>query len=377
VIFRRGTSWVVQVYVGVDPVTGAKKYKSRSVPGTLSQKVAPKAARDLETALKAEAAKGSLTTSTATVDELLVVWLAQASPNLSPWTLRGYEGSIRRYLSPAFGHVKVSALTVVRIDALYTEMQVQGLAPATIRQTHAVLRKALDRARRWGWINRNPAEDASPPKIVPKRLDPPSRAEIAQLKMAADQDLADLILLAEQTGARRGELCGLRWVDVDMASGRLRITRSIVDLGHGQILVKSPKTGKARSLIVGPTALEMLRQRRLRAQQVAMAFGTQLAADAYILSENPDGTEPLKPTLVTGRFAGLTRRLGITCRFHDLRHANATELLAAGIPVVDVAQRLGHASAKMTLDVYAHPSENRAAALVFETGPALQAPKAI
>jgi hypothetical protein len=362
-IRRRGNSWIVQVYVGQD-AEGRKKYRSRSLPAGTEKKPS-KASRDLEVAMKTEVARGEVVTAYVTVSELMDTWIAQEGPTWSPWTLRGYRSKIDLYILPALGNVKLTNLATVRIDALYASMRDRGLSPATIRQTHAILRKALDRARRWRWIVRNPAEDATAPRVIPTEICPPTRNDVEALRAAADPDLADAILLAAHTGARRGELCGLTWADINLETGRMTIRRSVVDL-DGKTLLKPTKTNRARNIVIGPTVVEMLRRRKAAQEDRSAAFEVNADPAGFVLSETPDSSLPLRPTLLTGRYSNLCRRTGIKTRFHDLRHANATELLAAGIPATDVAQRLGHVSTKMTLDVYGHASENRAAALVFE-----------
>lgn len=364
-IRRRGNSWVVQVYAGPDPVTGRKRFKSRSLPAG-NEKNPPKAARDLEVTMKAQAMRGEFNQSALTVADLMAIVLQQGAASWSPWTTAGYESKSRLYIIPALGPVKLAKLKVVHIDQMYADLQARGLSPQTIRGVHVVLRKALERARRWEWIVTNPAADATLPKVVARPIQPPGRDVVETLVAAADPDLADAIVLAQHTGARRGELCGLRWSDIDLDSGRLTFRRAIVDRNAHDIVVKGTKTDKARTIVIGPTVADRLTSRRARLEAVAATCETAIVADAYVLSEAVDGSEPLKPNLVTQRFTRLTRQLGVKTRFHDLRHANATELLAAGIPVNDVAQRLGHASVRMTLDVYGHASENRAAALVFE-----------
>lgn len=366
-IRRRGNSWIVQVYIGQDR-QGRKKFKSRSLPAG-TEKKPPKAVRDLEVAMKAAVVRGELVAASGTLSDLLATWIAQDGPTWSPWTLRGYQSKIRLYIEPTLGRVSLARLTPVRIDNLYAEMRDRGLSTSTIRQTHAILRKALDSGRRWGWIPRNPADDARPPSVTHAEIAPPALNDVDRLQAAADPDLADVILLAVHTGARRGELCGITWSDVDLDAGRLTIRRSVVDI-DGTVTTKATKTNSVRTLLLGPTVVEMLRRRRADQEARAAQFGVTADPGGYVLSEAVDASEPLKPTLITGRYSNLCRRVGIKTRFHDLRHANATRLLAAGIPATDVARRLGHKSTKMTLDVYGHASENVAAAYVFEPKPA-------
>lgn len=354
------------VYVDRDPVTGRERRLTRKFAGR-GEKRPPKAARDLEATWLLEVGAGQHRGSDVTVGELLDRWLAQVEHDLSPTTVRGYRTSIEQYLRPYLGKVKLAKLTTASLDGLYARLRAKGgqkgqpLAPATVRQAHAVLRRALGRAVRWGWIGANPAVNASPPALVRRELRPPGRAEV-ELLLAHSKEMHLLVLLALGTGARRGELCGLQWSDVDVDS--ITIRRSVVRGG----VVKDTKTHAARQIAIGPRVVEALKARRSAMKETALACGVRLSPDAYVLSDDPAGREPLEPHRATERFRSLTKRAGVKCRLHDLRHAHVTGLLAAGIPVADVAARAGHADAHVTLTVYGHasPAIDRRAALVAD-----------
>jgi integrase len=118
--------------------------------------------------------------------------------------------------------------------------------------------------------------------------------------------------------------------------------------------VKDPKTHQARRVSLDEETLRLLKARRVTQSEAPLACGVRLDDDAYVLSELPAGTEPVHPVALSDRFRRLVWRLGITCRFHDLRHWHVSQALGIGVPVRDVADRVGHASARMTLDVYGH-----------------------
>jgi integrase len=177
-------------------------------------------------------------------------------------------------------------------------------------------------------------------------------------------DLGIAVWLAAITGARRGELCGLRWSDLEDESFVIR--RSVVSLS-GRVAVKDPKTHRARRVALDDETLRLLRAHRVARAEIALALGLRLEDDAYVLSDHPSAAEPLRPDTFTDRFRRLARRLGLACRLHDLRHWHVTQALGAGLPVRDVAERVGHASARMTLDVYGHAiagADRRAAEVV-------------
>jgi integrase len=248
-----------------------------------------------------------------------------------------------------------------------------GLPPAaaTVRQVHSILRRALDQAVRWGWITRNPASLASPPRLTPREVRPPRPDQVAALLNAAwarDADFGTLLWLGVTTGARRGELCALRWPHVDVPARELLIERNLVQRGRRR-KEKATKTHQARRIALDEATLAILAEHRDRCQQRAAAAGTSLRGDGYVFSDTPGGGTPLLPDSVTQRFRRLARRLGVRTTLHSFgRHYAATQLLAAGVDLRTVAGRLGHGGGgATTLRVYASfvaAADRRAAELL-------------
>jgi integrase len=166
---------------------------------------------------------------------------------------------------------------------------------------------------------------------------------------------------------RRGEVCGLRWRDVDFEAATLRVEASVVHAEVG-ILEKDTKTHATRRLSVDRGTVAVLRGHRNRCEARASAAGVTSAADAFVLSDAADGRSPWRPNRLTQAFARLRSPLGLDgVRLHDLRHFQATELIAAGVDVRTVAGRLGHADASTTLRIYAafmEPADQGAAMVV-------------
>jgi len=354
----RGDKWELRVYVGRDPISGRKKYLTRSVSG---------GKRDAQRALAqmvAEFGDGAHSALDATVGDLIGRWFDLARPELSPTTVRGYGRNIETYILPALGNVPLARLRPAQLDAFYATLrehggaQNQGLSPASVRQIHAILRRALQQGARWGWIGTNPAALATPPRTRRTQLEPPSPEDVLQLIATAkrdDPDFGCFLLMSATTGARRGELCGLRWRSVDLVDATVTISRSIVEGERGVLVEKDTKTHSARRIALDPQTAEELATHRSRCAERALACGVSLGEDAYVFSRSPDGTKPLVPTDVTNGFIRVRRQVGLDhVRLHDLRHFAATRLLAAGVPVRTVSGRLGHANAATTLGVYAH-----------------------
>jgi integrase len=199
---------------------------------------------------------------------------------------------------------------------------------------------------------------ASPPRVRAQHLDPPGPEQVMQLIEAAtklDPDFGCYLLVAATTGARRGELCGLQWHDVDLESRNITISRSVVEAAHSQLVAKDTKTHSARRIALDEATARRLLEHRERCEKRAIACNARLPSQAYIFSAEPDGSRPWAPNDVTKNFIRLRNQVGLSnVRLHDLRHFAATRLLAAGVSVRTVSGRLGHANAATTLGVYAH-----------------------
>jgi integrase len=343
--------WELIIQLPRDPMTGRPRQLSRTFHGTK---------REAQRALAAEVARvadGKVTATTQTIADLLAAWYVQAAPDLSPSTAREYRRLIDKRLLPAFGRIRVRDLTPQQLDAFYVQLSTRGrLAPASVRQVHAVMRRALAQAVRWGWLVSNPASNASPPKVRTPEITPPPMADTRALLAAADErdrDFGTMLRVIAATGARRGEVCALRWSDLNAEAGTLTIRRSLAAVVGGPI-EKDTKTHAARRIALDKATLEALAAHRVVAVERADIGGFAFDVGSFMFT-GADGVSPVHPDALTSVFRRLCDKLGLKgVRLHDLRHLHATQLLAAGVPVRTVSDRLGHANAATTLNVYAH-----------------------
>jgi integrase len=293
-----------------------------------------------------------------TVSELLDRWMEHIEgQGRAAATLARYRSAIGANIKPRIGSLTVSKVGAADLDGLYSQLAKAGLGPLSVRKSHAILSAAFNQAVKWGWIDRNPAYQASPPSGRVSEIRPPTPDQLQRLLTACvdvHPDLASLIYVAATTGARRGELCGLRWSDVDLDAATLTIARSISDAGK-VVAVKDTKTHQARRLALDPSTVKVLRDQRRLAEERAVAADVLLGVDAYVWSQELDASAPYRPDRVTGAFRTLRDRLGMKqLTFHALRHFSATALAAQGVGIRTIAGRLGHANPGITLRTYAH-----------------------
>lgn len=354
---QRGDSWQLRVFAGRDPVTGRKRWIAQTVHG------GKRAAQRELANLIAEVDRGLAAGTDATVNDLIERWLEVASPNWSPSTLVQTKSAIRTHIEPLVGPIKLKKLKAADLDHFYAELRKRPgrrsptLAPATIRRVYVIIHAALEQAVKWGWIAVNPADASSPPKIRQPEIAPPSPEAVARLLamvVAEDPELFTYLSVAVNSGARRSQVCGLRWGDIDLATGAVKFARAVVD-GPDGIEVKGTKTDRIYRVTLDAGTLDSLTHHRKAMEERAELCGVELPAKAFVFSYAPDCATPWRPDGVTSRWIQWRKKAGLDgVRLHDLRHFMATTMLAAGVPVSVVAGRLGHARPATTLNVYSH-----------------------
>ena len=360
---RSTGSWELRVCTGTDPATGRRCYRSKTVRGNRAE-----AERELA-AMVDIAGRGPTLGARTTVGELLERWYAVASSGWAPTTVRQTRSVLNRQLLPHLGEVMVGDLTTADIDSLYTHLHTAGgitgqpLAAGTIKRVHVVLRSALAQAMRWGWIWDNPAERAHRIPSASREPDPPTPAELDSLLSylrTTNAALYTFVVLGATTGARRAQLLGLRWRNVNLADGQVAFTNGWVEGPCGPVLTDT-KTKRRHTVELDVVTTEVLAEHSCRVTAVVGG----LDRDGFVFANDSRGVQAWKPNWVTKAFQRAVRGAGLRpFRLHDLRHFMATEMLHAGVPIPIVSRRLDHRRISTTLDFYAHttPSGDRFAA---------------
>ena len=163
------------------------------------------------------------------------------------------------------------------------------------------------------------------------------------------------VLIALATGMRRGEILALRWRNVDLARGNVRVVESLEQTKAG-LRAKAPKSEKARAITLPVFAIDDLRRLKRQQAEELLALGVRQVGDT-LLCARADG-EPMQPRSLTHEFTRLVARVKDIprVRFHDLRHSHATQLLLAGVHPKVAQERLGHSTISVALDLYSHVS---------------------
>jgi len=283
-------------------------------------------------------------------------------------TLEAYGGYIRREIVPLVGGIEVAVLRPHHVRTVLLRMQKRGLSPATIAQVPSVLGSALRQAVADGIITANPVAAVKRPKMQRREPHWPTSAQLAALLRASRGTVWEVpILLAIVTGARRSEILGISWSDVDMEEGTITIRRGGQPVRgadrSGTIAFTPLKTRRARRRIqLLPFSLKRLRLHRREQLKRRTAMGSwwrdpcdERGNPLAMVCDRGDGLPPYPDALTRG-FKRLARRAGLhpATRLHDVRHAVATELGRRGVHPVIVSAVLGHASPAFTLAVYQH-----------------------
>jgi len=327
-----------------------------------------------------------------TVAQWLATWVdLKARAGRRESTLRSYRQHIEAHIAPAIGRIRLRDLRPGHVDKLLSQLNDGTRSAATVQRIHATLRSALSTAVRQRLITFNAAKDIELPRVKRPKVKPWEPAELgAFLDSVAAHRLGALFELIAATGLRRGEAIGLRWDDVDLTRRTLIVRQQLVQVvgrkkakaapvpcpycapGHLGVAFGEPKTdaGEGRVVDLDEHTVGVLLAHQLRQQAEREAWGDAYA-DHGLLFAREDGN-PMRPDDVTKLFGVLVDAAGLRrVRLHDLRHGQASLMLAAGVDMTVVSKRLGHSSISITVDTYSHllggvgrDAADRAAALI-------------
>jgi integrase len=362
-IVKRGAGYSI-VYRAPDPATGRTKQVWKAGYRTW---------REAEAALKevvsqVDAGAYARPTKQTLGQYLQDDWIPSLDASVIGGSLKAstaffYRNLATSYVVPRIGGVMLNRLDAPLLNKLYGDLLARGgrngrsLSTTTVHGVHLTLSRALKDAVRWGKLSRNVVSLADPPQAAKPDKD---IWDAEQLRAFASSVAADRLYalwrLAMTTGMRRGELAGLRWVDLDLETGKLTIRATRISVNY-KVIDATPKLkSSVRVIGLDPTTVQALKGRRRGQLEERVAWGSAWT-DSGLVFTREDGLG-LHPERLTRLFQAAARRVGLpVIPLHGLRHSYATAGLEAGVSMKVMSERLGHSSLAITGDLYSHVRE--------------------
>ena len=348
---RSDGRWEGRYTAGRNPETGKPVYKN--VLGKTQAEVKAK----LKAAIEESASLDVMNAEQYTTGQWMDVWFENcAKIKVRPSSHQTYRGYIDNHIKPNIGDIPLGKLSSLHLQKLYKKLlaggrverieaksQPKGLSAKTVRNINQVISSAMDFAKDQKLISSNPTDGCALPKPEHKEMKTlPVEQLTSFLREAKESGVFELYYIELATGLRRGELLGLKWEDIDLAQGSLRVQRQIARI-NGEVIEAPLKTKNAyRTLPLSADAVGVLQEQRKKSGNSPYVF------------PSPTGG-PISPDSVLHMLHRILKRAGLSkVRFHDLRHTVATLALQNGVDIKTVSGMLGHYSAGFTLDTYTH-----------------------
>lgn len=351
-IRKRGSTYSIVVDIGRDE-NGKRKQKWYS--GYKTKKEAEKALADIIAKIE----KGEyFEPANMTVAEYLNYWLdTYPKNNVAPSTYRRYT-EFAAHIKTHIGGIMMPKLKPAHIQSFYSSLLEKNLSKSTVLKIHRMLHLALKHAVNWQIIISNPTDAVTPPR--PDKVE--MRVWDVETAKKFLDDIAETpiyipVLLALQTGMRAGEICGLKWENIDLPRGFLMVKYALQRI-NGVLTLKEPKTAKSmRTIALMDYTVQALKEHKRKQNKTKLLMGSAYNDQDFVCAW--DDGRPYDPHYLGQKFTKLIKLLGYPkIRFHDLRHTHATMLLQQGINPKIVSERLGHSQISVTLDTYSHVLPN-------------------
>ena len=316
-------------------------------------------------AMQAESDGADESPSKDTVAGLMADWMRSESYRWKDGTRVRYRGLVSQHIVPFLGDRVVVSLKARDIQVFYTTLREHGRSESTIALIHSLLTTVFAYGIDVHELEmpKNPCGRVKLARAKKAEIKIPSKLQIQDMLALAEEEAHPLALavhLAVYTGMRRGEIAGLTWNHVNLATGVLKVRQT---LGYADgVAIGTPKSETSnRDIDLDAATVGALQAHRV-AQDAHRESCSKYDDQAWVFANHKGHS--FHPGTFTDLVASLARRTGRHVKFHDLRHFHATQMIHAGVDIVTVSKRLGHASIKMTLDVYGHlvdGSQKRAA----------------
>ena len=272
-------------------------------------------------------------------------------------TIKGYRSQIDHQIKPFIGHKQLASLTTADIQKFYNKIKKEGrvhphpihghvLSDSMVRKIHMMLHEAMEVAVRERYIERNPTDNTTIPKktITEKQVLDDSQLNRFLEAIQGEPYWHDFFYVEVMTGLRRGEICGIKWSDIDFNEGTLCIKRSVSTKEGGGVSIGETKTDAGvRTIIMPPSVATLLQEKQAD------------AISEWVFPHYTNPSDPLHPSSAYKKLKTILKNIELPMmRFHDLRHTFATHATDGGVDPKTLAGILGHTDASFTLDTYTH-----------------------
>lgn len=345
----------IVIELGYD-ILGNRKRKTETFLGTKSEEIKREA--ELRSEFYHVGEKTSI--NDLTFEQYSEIFIEKyCNANLGMITTDGYKKSLRR-INPLIGKIKLNKITSLILDSMYQKLKV-GTKVAQVGyhsmyNYYKVINLMFNQAIRWELLDKNPNLKAQKPKREKSERKFYDLEQVEKLIRALDHEsikYKTLIILALDSGARRGEICALRWSDIDFENRTMKITKSLKAL-YGVIDEERAKTeSSVREIMLSESTINLLKEyKEWQDYYIRFYKGKWINSDRVFTSQNGDYMYPGTCDQIIRKIVK-KYNLDHIC-FHELRHTSASILINKGVNPKAVSQRLGHSDTSITMEIYTH-----------------------
>ena len=348
---RSDGRWEARYSLGFDPKTG--KQIQKSIYGKTQKEVRQKLNQVIT-----EIDEGTFVApNSIKVGDWLDIWLKDYTGNIKPATKSAYEQHVRVHLKPYLGDIRLTKLAPYMVQKVYNMLlNEMHLSPKSVKNIHGVFHRAIEQAKKLGYLRVNPLEAVILPRVERKQIKPLEDSDVVSFLNAIKGDPYELVLFVTAfTGLRQGEVLGLTWDCVDFENNTLLINKQHNRAkGEKEFSFSSLKNDKIRVLTAASDVMDALRKQKAQQHVWAIQAGNLWNNEKNLVFTNELGRYINNKTLYMN-FKRIMSEIGLEeLRFHDLRHTYAVNSLRAGDDIKTVQENLGHSTAAFTLSTYAH-----------------------
>lgn len=345
---RRGKKYIV---LRLPDGEGSRRERWFSIEKELGPEAGPRAVNKLlrDKLGELESFKAIIGTRK-TVETFLIEWLEIKKSSISPASYESYERTIRIHILPIIGPFKLENLTKKQMQRYISDLTKNGISARLVHYIHMILSQAFDQAITWNMISQNPIKNVTLPQYRRKDKVIWTLKEFSNFQLTIKGHPMELIfLLYSATGCRRGEILALTWDCVDYENNGIHIKKS---LSPKKEIGQTKTEGSNRFISLPAPIMDMLKAHQSNQEIMLGTLGTANKYNAVFLSKN---NTLYYPKNVLDSFKRLCKQAQVpVINIHSLRHLQASWLIADGLDIKTIQNRLGHSRAQTTLDVYGH-----------------------